>query len=171
MINPLFDFTFEMPGEPKPLARARTRIVQPTSGKAPFVQHYDPAEQDIHKGAIIDAFQKVAGKDFVPQDGPVELSMDCIFRWSKDKPQWWREAAAKREIPCHLKSDFDNLEKLIGDSLNGIAWVDDKQIFCGHIEKWWGERPHTLIKMVFYPLIKTKQDYLAAMGSATGELI
>lgn len=37
------------------------------------------------------------------------------------------------------KPDFDNIAKIIGDALNGVAYADDTQIVFAAIEKYWGE--------------------------------
>lgn len=39
------------------------------------------------------------------------------------------------------KPDIDNIAKVILDSLNGLAYDDDKQIVFCAINKWYGENP------------------------------
>ncbi|NFT02240.1 RusA family crossover junction endodeoxyribonuclease [Clostridium sporogenes] len=40
-----------------------------------------------------------------------------------------------------IKPDVDNIAKVILDSLNGLAYKDDKQIVTCGISKWYGEDP------------------------------
>ena len=40
-----------------------------------------------------------------------------------------------------IKPDVDNIAKVILDSLNGLAYKDDKQIVFCIISKWYGENP------------------------------
>ncbi|MBN3369111.1 RusA family crossover junction endodeoxyribonuclease [Clostridium botulinum] len=40
-----------------------------------------------------------------------------------------------------IKPDVDNIAKVILDSLNGLAYKDDKQIIFCAISKWYGENP------------------------------
>ncbi|WP_279284564.1 RusA family crossover junction endodeoxyribonuclease [Clostridium sporogenes] len=40
-----------------------------------------------------------------------------------------------------IKPDVDNIAKVILDSLNGLAYKDDKQIIFCSISKWYGENP------------------------------
>ncbi|ENK1244746.1 RusA family crossover junction endodeoxyribonuclease [Clostridium botulinum] len=40
-----------------------------------------------------------------------------------------------------IKPDVDNIAKVILDSLNGLAYGDDKQIVFCTISKWYGENP------------------------------
>lgn len=46
--------------------------------------------------------------------------------------------------------DVDNLDKLVFDALNGIAYRDDAQVCCGEAVKAYaakGEKPHTEVKI------------------------
>ena len=40
------------------------------------------------------------------------------------------------------KPDIDNIAKIVLDALNGVAWVDDKQITTLHVFKQWDETEH-----------------------------
>lgn len=42
------------------------------------------------------------------------------------------------ENPPMKKPDIDNIAKIILDALNGVAWVDDKQVVKLNICKLWG---------------------------------
>lgn len=56
--------------------------------------------------------------------------------WSpKKRAQKWRAS----------RPDADNLVKLVGDSLNGIVWVDDAIITKIEVEKVYGDRAQTEI--------------------------
>lgn len=60
--------------------------------------------------------------------GPVELMIAIEVEPAASWPKKRRaEALAGRIIPTK-KPDLDNVVKLIGDALNGIAWLDDAQI-------------------------------------------
>lgn len=57
-------------------------------------------------------------------EGPIELDIIINVTVPKSWPQKKRDAA-------HFvtqKPDIDNSAKLIADALNGIVWIDDKQI-------------------------------------------
>lgn len=45
------------------------------------------------------------------------------------------------------KPDVDNIAKIICDSLNGIAYADDKQITSLHINKFYSENPCVVVQL------------------------
>jgi Holliday junction resolvase RusA-like endonuclease len=60
---------------------------------------------------------KVAGADSVPfREHPVKVTM-----------RWYRSAK---------RGDLDNRTKIVADSLNGVLWVDDKQIVEWHLYRY-----------------------------------
>lgn len=46
-----------------------------------------------------------------------------------------------------IKPDTDNIAKSILDSLNGIAYLDDKQVIRLTVEKWYAEVPSVSVKI------------------------
>lgn len=72
-----------------------------------------------------------------PIDGPVRLDIVAIFAMPVS---WSKKRRAEESGGWHTsKPDRDNIEKAIKDALNGIAWVDDRQVADGSCLKVWGE--------------------------------
>lgn len=61
-----------------------------------------------------------------PLDGPLVLRINAY----RTRPK-----AKKREVYADTKPDYDNIEKLIGDALEGILWVNDSRIVDGRCIK------------------------------------
>ncbi len=61
-----------------------------------------------------------------PLDGPLRLEIVAFKKRPKSKP---------RAVYADTKPDYDNIEKLIGDALEGILWVNDSRIVDGHCVK------------------------------------
>lgn len=62
-----------------------------------------------------------------------------IYAFFKIRKSYTKKKAQKclDDVYCDLKPDFDNISKLVGDALNGVAYVDDKQVVdCRVIKKW-----------------------------------
>lgn len=90
------------------------------------------------------AIAEVARRHFnAPMEGPIRLTVNAFFKpaasWSKKK------AAAHLGKPHMGATDADNLAKLASDSLNGIAYPDDRNIFSQTATKFWSETEGTEI--------------------------
>ena len=64
------------------------------------------------------------------------------YQWAA-KSQWKGDPTDKKvkiEIKLYFKNnlrrDWDNWHKLSCDSLTGIVWVDDSQVYCATVEKF-----------------------------------
>lgn len=73
--------------------------------------------------------------------GELEVIITAFFgipkSWSKRK----REQALNGEIRPETKPDCDNISKIILDSLNNVAFDDDKQIVDLHTHKYYSDDP------------------------------
>jgi crossover junction endodeoxyribonuclease RusA len=98
----------------KPHAKQR-----PRSGRG---HTYTPKATKDAEQAIRDAFLAVH-PDRPPEDGPITVWIDMTNDYLEIQvlptTPW---------IHRKLRGDVDNYAKTVLDALNGIAWVDDKQI-------------------------------------------
>lgn len=116
--------------------RAVPRIHYPAGG-APeaVVSLVTPAETREAEKAIRAAFRR-AHPDHKPFVGPVLLRFTAVFETPRSFPRKLRDAAARGELYATRKPDKDNIEKLIVDALNGIAFVDDAQVMGGGLKRY-----------------------------------
>lgn len=100
----------------KPKAKDRPRL-----GKTGHV--YTPKETRMAEERFAEAFKALMPADFTPIDTPISVS----WAFSKDHVL----VEIKHHNPHEhrtLRADIDNYVKLVSDSLNGVAYVDDRQI-------------------------------------------
>ena len=80
--------------------------------------------------------------------GEIEVVINAYFEipksWSKAK----KAAAANSEIKPQTKPDVDNISKIVLDSLNKIAFDDDKQVTDLHIHKYYSDKPRVEITII-----------------------
>jgi len=80
--------------------------------------------------------------------GPVAIFIYCAFpylkSWSKKRLET-AEGSPKITMP-----DVDRLENQLFDSLSGIVWKDDAQIFYVTAIKIYSEKPRTVVKIQLY---------------------
>jgi len=123
---------FVVPGVPTPWARAGSK-----SGV-----RFTPAKQ---RGAMAQVKALCASQmgTMRPMEGPVEMQIRAT--WTA--PASW--SAKKREAATWKTGhpDADNLGKLVADSLNGIAFLDDAQVVSLHVWKTYGPRAELAVRI------------------------
>ncbi len=124
-----------IPGAPVGKARARTvrlktgRVMSFTPGKTASMQN------------LVRLMFSSEYPGHVPFTGPVDLHVRNYFPIPKSAPK-----KAPKEGRPHLHApDWDNLGKLISDALNGLAYVDDRQVCHGDVWKYYSAIPRVEI--------------------------
>ncbi len=129
------ELIFEVKG--KPLGKQRPRITR--KGIA-----YTPAKTVSYENLIKFTFQSLF-PDHTPIEGIVEVNIKAIF----DVPTSYSKKKTKDLLENHRlydkKPDLDNISKIVLDSLNGIAYKDDKQVALLSINKEYGAEPKVIV--------------------------
>lgn len=129
---------FKLPGEPKgkgrPRAVAKIRIL-PSGQPEAYVQLVTPADTREEEARLRAAFRR-AHPDHRPWSGPVLLRFTAVFETPKGFNRKLKEAAARGELYAIKRPDKDNIEKLITDALNGVAFRDDQQVMGGGVKRY-----------------------------------
>ena len=91
---------------------------------------------------MVEAF-RAAYPDFVRYEKgvPLRVRVTAYYGIPASTPQKQRALMPDNVIKPTKKPDFDNIDKIICDSLNGIAWYDDSQITNGGCTKRYSEDP------------------------------
>lgn len=108
---------FTVPGVPVAQPRVKATAI---GGHA---RVYTPKTADAFKASVALAFQ--SAYQGPPLDGPVRVQME--FLMPRPKAMIWKTRPMDTE-PHAKRPDIDNLIKAAGDSLLGLAWIDDCQI-------------------------------------------
>lgn len=143
--------TVVVPGKPMTWSRARTST---KSGKVIF---FTPEDREQRMGEI-KLFWRAKGFPRVEKPLPVGLRCEFLFDRPAGHFGTGRNASVLKESCRHLRplsgtngGDLDNLVKLVKDSLNEVAYVDDSQIAELQATKRYcepGETPETRITLV-----------------------
>ena len=116
----------------KPQAKQRARV-----GKWGGYTPKPTADAEAH----IQAIAMAAGIDRM--EGP--LTMICKFVYAPPKSWSKRKRQDAMGTWKTTKPDKDNLEKLVCDALNGIAYKDDAQLVASKVTKFYGQEDATYI--------------------------
>lgn len=124
-------------GEPvgKGRARAVPRIVWKDGEPEAVVSLVTPADTRKEEARIRDAFKRAHPKH-KPFHGPVLLRFTAVFETPKSFNRQLQDAAKRGVLYATKKPDKDNIEKLIVDALNGVAFADDQQVMGGGIKRY-----------------------------------
>ncbi len=129
--------TIQIPG--KPIAKKRPKFFR----RGNFVGAYNPQESEEGKWLWY-ARQQIPCK----LSGPV--SIKTVFYMPRPKSHYGsgkNKNVLKNNAPSlHAsKPDIDNLQKMIFDCLNGVAWDDDACVFESYGRKEYSSDPRTEI--------------------------
>jgi Holliday junction resolvase RusA-like endonuclease len=151
VVGPVF-VCFELPGEPRPKARHRSRIAY--KGKSPFVMQYPEPESAAYEG-MIGQLAALHMRSKSPSDKPLALLVHVFKSIPKSWPERDREAALAGAIrPDGRVGDWDNFAKAACDGMNKIVFFDDSQIVDGRCIKQYSDRPAIRIEVrEFLPAI------------------
>lgn len=116
----------------KPLAAKRARACNKT--------FYDPQKKDKQSFAMQ---VKAQLKGLIPYKRAIKLIL--YFYMPIPKSLSMKKKKELNGMPHKKKPDISNLIKFVEDSLNGILWIDDRQIYEIRAEKTYSEEPSTTI--------------------------
>lgn len=109
--------SFTIPGRIK--GKGRPKFAR--QGK--FVRAYTPSDT-VNAEAMVRSLGHQAMGGGRPLSGPVAIEISIFL----NTPASWSKRRKTESLWVTGKPDCDNIVKLIGDALNGIAWTDDSQI-------------------------------------------
>lgn len=125
-----------------PVAKQRPKVTV----RGSFAHAYTPKETLMYENKVAHAYKDVA-KDFIfNRDDLLSVSITAYFPLNKS--DYGKKGLNKSgrykldQIYCPTHKDIDNLCKSVLDGLNGVAYLDDKQVcMLLGIKKWTEEAP------------------------------
>lgn len=144
MPRPPNSVVLDIPGIPVPKGRPRAAVWG--RGKYRRTVMYTDKKTQAGEARIAEAARKVF-RDRDPLTGPLLLRIVFHMPIPASWPKWKKAEALEGRLLPAKKPDPDNLEKLVMDGLNGVAYTDDAQVLRVHHTKLYGEEPRTWIKI------------------------
>lgn len=115
-------YEFVVPG--KPVAKGRPRFTRAGGGRA-----FTPAKTVNYEALVAICAQQAGVR---PLSGPVFLSVLAVWKCPESEHQKRKPAVERWK---DTGADSDNVLKIVGDALNGIAYADDRQVVRAVVEK------------------------------------
>lgn len=120
------------------------------------------SKKDIeYENLIKDCFLKEA-KDFEPSKRPVSIHIEVDYKLAKSTPKYVVDEVtySDHDYVPQTKPDIDNIAKSVLDALNGVAYIDDKQVYSLTCDKFFDTTSNTdyLIVIINYSDYRTIED-------------
>lgn len=128
-------YVLEIPG--RPMGKQR-----PKFGKG-FA--YTPKKTVEYENYVRLVFQRKYGQPNLT--GQIKANIKVYFDIPKSVCKTKKEKMKANIIRPAKKPDCDNIAKIILDSLNGIAYEDDKQVISLTVEKYYGDTPGVCLSL------------------------
>jgi Holliday junction resolvase RusA-like endonuclease len=133
--------SFTIPGPP--VGKQRPKF----SRRGSFVRTYTPEKTVSYESLVCLSFA-AAYPAFVPLEGPVRFTVRAYCQIPNSTPKRLLARMESEIVPCPKKPDKTNIEKIIEDALNGIAYKDDSQITdSGPFLKRYSPRPRVEVEI------------------------
>ena len=97
------------------------------SRQGQFVKTYTPQKTVNYETYVKERFL-IEHPEYKPLEGELVVRINSYFSIPKSFSKKKREQAEMGMIKPTKKPDCDNIAKIVLDSLNGIAFMDDKQV-------------------------------------------
>ena len=95
-----------------------------------YARVYTPKDTILYENYIKSEYQRQCDKWFGNE--PLNVCIECRFKANEDIVKMMELGY---NIVCDNHKDCDNLAKIVCDALNGVAYMDDKQIISLKVSK------------------------------------
>lgn len=103
-----------------------------------------PDETVLYENLVKTEYRQQVGVKF-PDDAMLDVRIFAYYPIPKSASKQKRQAMLEKKIRPTKKPDWDNVGKVICDSLNGIAYRDDAQVVDSMVRKFYGEDPKVVV--------------------------
>jgi Holliday junction resolvase RusA-like endonuclease len=137
--EPLLPLVIELAGAPRGKGAGRASVI------AGHARVYQDAKTRSYEAQLRYAAQQVMA-DAGPLDGPLSVQITAHLPIPRSMSRRKQVMAAIGQLRPQTKPDCNNVSKCL-DSLNGVVWIDDKQIVEEVVRKFYSERPSLHIRV------------------------
>lgn len=126
---------FSIPGNP--FGKQRPRVVH--NGK--FSKAYTPKETVNYENLVKLMYSQAAKGKMFSDDAMLDVRIIAYYDIPKSTSKKRKKLMLEHKIRPTKKPDFDNIGKIVCDSLNLVAYHDDSAIVDAQVRKFYSENP------------------------------
>ena len=135
--NEMKRISFSIPGAP--FGKQRPRVVHNGS----FSKAYTPKETVNYENLIKVMYQQAAKGQMFPEGSMLDVRIIAYYEIPKSTSKKKQKQMLEHKIRPTKKPDWDNIGKIVCDSLNKIAYHDDSAVVDAQVRKFYSENPST----------------------------
>ena len=110
---------------------------------------YTQKETIVYENLVKNVFKEYAEiYKWQPIEGAIRAEIKVFMKISKSDSKVVKKRKLEGYIRPTVTPDTDNLAKSILDSLNGLAYNDDKQIVELEVKKFYNETEEAVVKLI-----------------------
>lgn len=132
---------FSIHGEPQGKGRPRFSTYKG------HVTTRTPDETVVYENLIKMEYMRQVGRFKFPDESMVDVRIYAYFGIPKSVSKRRRQEMLDGTIRPTKKPDFDNIGKVVCDSLNGLAYHDDAQVVDAQVRKFYSEDPKVIVSI------------------------
>lgn len=135
------EIRFTIPG--KPFGKQRPRVVN----RGKFSTAYTPKETVQYENLVKLYYEQAAHGEMFPEDAMLDVRIFAFYEIPKSTSKKRRADMLANKIRPTKKPDFDNIGKIICDSLNMVAYHDDSSVVDAQVRKFYSEQPRVVVSI------------------------
>lgn len=122
-----------------PFGKQRPRVVRTGKGAS---RAFTPEKTMQYESYVKVLYRQKYGRHTsFKEDDELHLDIKAYYEITKSTPKYLKEMMITGVVKPTKKPDVDNIIKIIADSLNGVAYKDDKQIVACSCQKFYASNP------------------------------
>ena len=127
----------------EPVSKGRPRF----SNRGGFIKTYTPQKTQAYENLVKLSYQQQV-KDMKFLEGNLRANITAYFSIPQSISLKKKEQLKSECVHVMKKPDCDNIAKIILDSLNKIAYDDDKQVVQLCVEKFYSDTPRVEVELL-----------------------
>lgn len=106
-----------------------------------YVTARTPEKTAVYENLVQMEYQRQCGDVRFSDTDSLQMDITAFYTIPASASRKRRKMMVDGEIRPTKKPDADNIMKVVADSLNQVAYGDDKQIVEARFRKWYAEQP------------------------------
>ena len=135
------EIRFTIPG--KPFGKQRPRVVN----RGKLSTAYTPKDTVQYENLVKLYYEQAAHGEMFPEDAMLDVRIFAFYEIPKSTSKKRRADMLANKIRPTKKPDFDNIGKIICDSLNLVAYHDDSSVVDAQVRKFYSEQPRVVVSI------------------------